>query len=263
MSDGSFKTILPGQHLTSIRSIAQGVSWYERGVEKIPNPRTISKILDWLEKQSMITIERGKGNRQYTLITLLNWDSYQSSDSESNSKETDSTSARQQSVHINKNDKECIKNDKEIDDDDIRTQEIEKSNSKNDAIVFYQDNFGMLSPYMAEELISWTQVFDDDLLIEAMKRAIERGANNWGYAKRILINWRDKGIKTLEQAKAEEVEFQNQQRARYQKQWNHQRSDEVIPEWFEKRDKQQEQQDEDSNIVELEEIINKYRSNGG
>ncbi|WP_051291490.1 hypothetical protein [Fictibacillus gelatini] len=110
MRDGTFLTIKAGQHLTSVRDIAKDVGWYEGVKWKEPNPKTISTILNWLENQSMITINRGKGNRQYTLITLLNWDLYQSKDVEGNSKETD----REHPVDINKNDKECLKNEKDV-----------------------------------------------------------------------------------------------------------------------------------------------------
>lgn len=107
MRDGSFLTIKAGQHLTSIRDIAKNIGWYEGVKWKEPNPKTVSTILNWFESHEMISIEKGKGNRQYTLITLLNWDLYQSNDNEGNSKVT----AREHLVDINKNDKECLKND--------------------------------------------------------------------------------------------------------------------------------------------------------
>lgn len=110
MRDGTFLTIKAGQHLTSVRDIAKNIGWYEGVKWKEPNPKTISTILNWLESNSMILIDKGKGNRQYTLITLLNWDLYQSNDVEGNSKVT----AREHLVDINKNDKECNKNDKDI-----------------------------------------------------------------------------------------------------------------------------------------------------
>ncbi|MDQ0299675.1 glutamyl/glutaminyl-tRNA synthetase [Salibacterium salarium] len=84
MKDGSFLTVKPGQHLTSKRKLAQSVGWYERMVWKEPNPKTISDILKWLEKQKMIEQDLGAGNRQYTLISLLNWEVYQSKEDESN-----------------------------------------------------------------------------------------------------------------------------------------------------------------------------------
>lgn len=144
MKDGTFLTIKPGQHLTSVREIAKNVGWYEGVKWKEPNPKTVSTILDWLEKQSMIKIDRGKGNRQYTLITLINWDLYQLNDGEGNTSETpehdkkhhqgnsletpknqsyqvldnektnegnSKVTDREHLADINNNDKECIKND--------------------------------------------------------------------------------------------------------------------------------------------------------
>ncbi|WP_143083055.1 hypothetical protein [Salibacterium qingdaonense] len=105
--DDDFLTIKPGQHLTSVRKIAEETGWYERATWKEANPKTISKILEWLEKQEMISISRGKSNRQYTLITLINWGSYQVKENEGNSEGT----SKEQSLDINKNELECIKND--------------------------------------------------------------------------------------------------------------------------------------------------------
>lgn len=110
MRDGSFLTIKPGQHLTSVRDIAKNIGWYEGVKWQEPNPKTVTTILKWLETQSMIEIDRGKGNRQYTLITLLNWDSYQQKIFEGNNRETD----EEHLVDINKNEKECLNNDQDI-----------------------------------------------------------------------------------------------------------------------------------------------------
>ncbi|OAH53868.1 hypothetical protein AWH48_11400 [Domibacillus aminovorans] len=109
MRDGSFLIIKSGQHLTSVRDIAKNIGWYEGVKWQEPNPKTVTTILKWLETQSMIKIDRGKGNRQYTLITLLNWDSYQQKSFEGNSRETDG----EHLVDINKNEKECLKNDQD------------------------------------------------------------------------------------------------------------------------------------------------------
>jgi hypothetical protein len=77
MSDGTKLRIRKGQHLTSVRKIARGIGWYERGIWEEPNPKTIDSVLKWLKNNNMITISKGRGNRQYTLITILNWEVYQ------------------------------------------------------------------------------------------------------------------------------------------------------------------------------------------
>ena len=116
MRDGSFIMVGPGQHLTSVRTIANAVGWYERGIWKETNPKTIQDIFVWLEKQNMITLEHGNGNRQFTLVTLVNWDLYQDEhdseemplDDEGNSEESEDN----QMLDINNNDKND-KNEKE------------------------------------------------------------------------------------------------------------------------------------------------------
>ena len=111
MKDGSFIEIKAGQHLTSLRTIAQGCAYYQGMQYREPNPKTISSILEWLEVNDMIKIERGRGNRQYTLITLLNWDLYQVKEDEGNSADNSKETAKKQHLDINKNDKND-KNDK-------------------------------------------------------------------------------------------------------------------------------------------------------
>ena len=108
MRDGNTCKVIPGQHLTSLRLIAKGIGWYEGLKWREPNPKTIKVILDWMIKQSMIQVNSGQGNRQYTLITLVNWELYQSKEHKGNVKVTQ----KKQFVDINKNDK----NEKNIKD---------------------------------------------------------------------------------------------------------------------------------------------------
>lgn len=65
--------VLPGQRLTSLQQIAEGVKWYEWGKEIIPNKKTIKDIISSLELWGMIEVE---SNSKGTLITIVNWDTY-------------------------------------------------------------------------------------------------------------------------------------------------------------------------------------------
>jgi len=204
MTDGTFLEVEPGQHLTSIRNISNDVGWYERGVFKSPNPKTISSILEWLEKQEMIKIDRGKGNRQYTLITLSNWDSYQSKEDESNSKET----ASKQSLDINKNDK----NDKnEFSSSGSEENPLENSGFQ-EVYQFYYKNLQVgitESPHNTSLLSDWYDEFGKDVLIAAMKVSVEKGQKGVSYLEGILKKWRVAGVKTIEDARKYELEFRN------------------------------------------------------
>jgi hypothetical protein len=82
--------VLPGQRVTSLQQIAEGVKWSEWGRDVVPNKKTIKGILDWLVSREMVTIE---SNAKGTLITVVNWNTYNQGKSEkvtveSNAKET-------------------------------------------------------------------------------------------------------------------------------------------------------------------------------
>lgn len=114
-----------------------------------------------------------------------------------------------------------------------------------DAIVFYQNNIGMIRPQIAEEILDYINDFGDEIVIESMTRSLDRNKPSWGYVKSILNSWSNKNIKTMEQIKAEDVEFRNQQQAKFTK-GNKTQRPEIVPDWF--KDKQ------DSGSKEQEEV---------
>jgi len=119
MRDGTKFQIHKSKYLTSYRNIAKGVGWYDGKVWHEPNPKTIKKICDWLEKNEMIQQKHGSGNREYTLVTLLNWELYQGKEAEEVTQKkqqvlTEVTPGKQL-LDINKNDiKNDFKNDEEF-----------------------------------------------------------------------------------------------------------------------------------------------------
>jgi len=67
----------PGQLITSMGNIAEGVAWYEYGARKVPNRKTIRDVLTWLEGNTMVTVF---SNKRGTFIIINNWDVYNVSD---------------------------------------------------------------------------------------------------------------------------------------------------------------------------------------
>lgn len=67
---------------------------------------------------------------------------------------------------------------------------------------FYQENgFGMLKPYVAEQISDWIDDFKDngnEIVIEAMKEAVNNNVTNWSYVNSILNAWDNDGVKTTE-----------------------------------------------------------------
>ncbi|MFA1822759.1 DnaD domain-containing protein [Virgibacillus oceani] len=102
------------------------------------------------------------------------------------------------------------------------------------AIAFFQDNFDVAAPYVRNELLHWVNHSGEQLVLNAMKRALDRGKTSWGYVRAILENWRKKGICGVGEARGEEVRFRdrNMSRKALSSYGARQMNEEVVPEWF-------------------------------
>lgn len=115
----------PGQLITSFSIIAEGVSWYEYGVKKTPNKKTIKDILEWLECNSMVTVF---SNRYGTFVIIRNWDSY----NENNN--IKGTPNNQQKVTLKKRQPDTLKEGKE-------GKEVKKKTFTSDSIEYRLANY--------------------------------------------------------------------------------------------------------------------------
>lgn len=104
-------------------------------------------------------------------------------------------------------------------------QNIEK---RKEASEFYQQNFGVLKPVVAQEMDEWIDKLSSDLVIAAMSMAIKAG-KQFNYASGILNNWHERNIRTLDQARAD-----TKQRTRTQRDGPQSQRQEVVPEWMDK-----------------------------
>lgn len=72
--------------------------------------------------------------------------------------------------------------------------------------LFYQENFGEISNYIQRELSEWVNNLSDDLVLEALKRTKDYG-KEFGYAKRIMKNWKRLEVKKLDDVIRVDKEF--------------------------------------------------------
>lgn len=229
MRDGGFLVIKPGQHLTSYRKIAIGVSYYEKTLIKEPNSKTISQILSWMVKQQMITIDHGKGNSQYTLITIINWSYYQNEEFRGNSKVTVDDYSKQQSVGINKNDKELLKNDN---NEKKYTEEGEILLISKVELIWKEHKFPKLTVKDADNLAKWKNDLSEELVLKAIEIAIKNNVRKYSYVEGILTRFLSAGFKTIE-----DIELPKQKSIFQQSNAKH---IEKVPEWFYESDIKQE-----------------------
>lgn len=78
-----------------------------------------------------------------------------------------------------------------------------------EVVGFYENNIGLISPYIVEILQDFLNEMDSDVLIYAMKRAVEADKRTIQYIKGILNNWSKKGITTVLEAQKEIENFKN------------------------------------------------------
>ncbi|WP_303699929.1 DnaD domain-containing protein [Lentibacillus sp. CBA3610] len=118
-----------------------------------------------------------------------------------------------------------------------KTKHKPTTTTTSDAIRFYQENFGVVSSYVAEDITNWITDLGDPLILDAMKRALEQNKATWRYVKGILKAWTRKGITTVEQAAADETAFRNQQNSKSTQSAT--TTGDVVPEWFKERKQKQ------------------------
>lgn len=125
-----------------------------------------------------------------------------------------------------------IEIEKEIDKEAEASTATSTNSDFQNLIELYQANFGIVKPILYDDLKADLEDYGLELIIEAVKRAIKR-QREYAYAQGILKSWNRSGIKTLEQAKAEEVSFQNKSQNNQNKfqQQKPTKSTEGLPEW--------------------------------
>ncbi|MBM7582976.1 DnaD/phage-associated family protein [Caldicoprobacter guelmensis] len=84
-----------------------------------------------------------------------------------------------------------------------------KTVNDNDPLVFYQQNVGPLTPFVVDLVNEYRKELPDDLIVEALKLAIKNNARNLRYVEKILLSWLDRGIRSLDDYKRHEAEWEN------------------------------------------------------
>ncbi|HCB4233215.1 TPA: DnaD domain-containing protein [Listeria monocytogenes] len=229
----------PGEFVTSIKSITEECG---KGISS-QNVRTALKRF---ENYGFLTKESTKVN---TLINIVNWGVYQDSENKSNTLANkqltnDSQTANKQ-LTTNKN---------------VRTKECKNNNNSdlNFKDFWEQNGFGMMLPIEQEKLLAWADDFSGnrEIVFKALEVTSEQGANkrNYAYVNKILRNWEERGFKTVADVNAAEEERRKQNEQKYNKpaygKYNKNQKQEVLPDWFDKTEKQPENKKTESESSE-------------
>lgn len=180
----------PGQLITGILSISKKL--------KI-NKDKVQRTLKCFEIDKQIKQETSNKNR---LITILNWEQYQSNDNENDKQLINKCETTDKQLITNKNEKND-KNDKNV----ITTVGDSCVDGLQRIIDFYQENIGLITPYAIDVFTDYAKEMDKELIILAMKKSVEANKRTIQYIKGILNNWCKQGIKTVLEAEQEDKKF--------------------------------------------------------
>ena len=61
----------------------------------------------------------------------------------------------------------------------------------------FEDNIGSFPPAASDALMGWREIFTDDLILLAIKKAALAGIRKWNYVNGILKVWKNEGVRTL------------------------------------------------------------------
>lgn len=67
----------------------------------------------------------------------------------------------------------------------------------------YEANIGPLPRFVGERLQFWLAALGPDLVCEAIHRAAAANARSWNYAEKILRDWQNTGVRTVDAARME------------------------------------------------------------
>lgn len=232
--NGSEITVSSGQFVTGRDAIAKEFNEGAKSDQAVVG-RTLWRWLKKFEEEQMLSID---SNTKYSVITIENWHDYQVNDQHL-------SSARPSSVQRSS----TYKNEKNL--------KNEKNFIYNNTPArFYESNgYGSIASLTIQKIDGWVEDISktgtseeeaNKIIIKAMEFGVVHNKRTWSYVNRILVNWENRGLNTLEKIEAAEAERNAKQETKpaKKKSWNkntHTRS-ESLPKWA--RDDYEPQEDE-------------------
>lgn len=215
-------TVERGQRLTSILTLSDLFNWSRFKVKT---------FLDLLESDGMLEV---KTTSKYTLITIVNYDFYQSEQGRNQHQNDIKPTSKQHQSNINPTSKQHQTNTNNNDNKDNNEKNVNNEKKKVTAFELFQDNgFGFITPYNLDDLNYYLDSFENDsdqIVTASLKIAKDRNKVTWGYAKSILNTWLNANLKSIEQVRAfekQQLESKKQNYKPFVKQ-----SKEKTPKWL-------------------------------
>lgn len=173
--------------------------------ELITSIATLSKELNISVRQTRTALDKLQAchaidkqtTNKYTLIKVLNYSKYQSTEDFGDKHiDNQATNERQTNDKQTTTTKE-LKNNRNI---DIYNY-IYYSEDFKEVVNAYENNIGVISPAVADILKDFVTDFGKELIVFAIEEAVKSNVRNIRYIEGILRTWKEKGVSSVEGAR--------------------------------------------------------------
>lgn len=246
-------TVERGQNLTSILTLSDLFNWSRYKVKT---------FLDLLETDGMLQV---KTTSKYTLLTIVNYDFYQSDAGRKKHQNNINPTSEQHQNNIKTTSEQHQNNTNNNGNNNNNDNNGNNVNKEDGVFDFFQNNgFGFITQYQAEDIGYYLDAFKNDseqIVINSLKIAKDRNKTSWRYAKGILNDWLQKNLHSMEQIKANE----KQQEALRKQNYNPRvvQSKEKTPDWLNDREQEQVTKVDPKLDKDREEFLRKLEENWG
>lgn len=181
--DNEIVPIKRGEHVTSEPKLAERWGWSRTKVRN---------FLKLLEQDSMI--QNKKEGRKRTRLIVLNYNDYQTlEDSEKTSEDT----TAEQEENKGETSEEQDENTNNNDNNDNKYICMYDENFKK-IIKHLEENIGVVPPVLIDEVGEYSDIFNHDIFLEAIKIAANKKKRHVNYVLGILNQWKDNNIITID-----------------------------------------------------------------
>lgn len=224
-------TVERGQRLTSILTLSDLFNWSRYKVKT---------FLDLLEGDGMLKV---KTTTKYTLITIVNYDFYQSDEGRKKHQNDTNPTSVQHHSNINPTSVQHQTN--------TNNNDNKENNENNDNNVVVGDGFGTVynlyqknieqipSPITTEKLSQDVDMYGQALVSYAIEKAALTNSHNYKFIDYLLKDWRKRNLTTKEAVEQYEHQRQSQKQQSYKP--KHQHSREKTPDWLTNRNQAKEE----------------------
>lgn len=194
---GEIYTIKPGQFVTSLESLKKHCA----------SDVTIQNIRTALKKLETWGFLTNKSTKTGRLITIVNWELYQSNDDVTNKETNKELTKNQQrankeltTIKNNKNEKEYKEVVVVVDNSQQQLKKI---------FEVFEQNIHPPTPLEIKKLESWLEDVEADVVIMAIEEAVKNNVRKLSYIEKILKTWVAQGLKTKADVEAYRRDWQD------------------------------------------------------